>query len=550
MLQILHRQLPARLNQAEAQRLQHGLQAQFPSLLAGVRLEYLRRLSLEDEPARVFGMQDQSRLLGGEVFPLEPGTVAYVKVTREQGDVEAGVISNQTHVEATRFFQTVQQVVAETTGRHVEWQHPGETTGGEPEDSRSVSLEVSEKELEAAGEFLNPASKDLLNQLRQIDSVPLSKLRVAGSNVQSVVQHLEDLDLVRRDYAVLSKETGQQILKVASRESLETSTYFSSENVDEVLSCTPFCRSLMDNDQWLLILVLGQLRQLGFSSEQARIQVVQGESVPTQVFVRIYQQRFLLVLTHTKLTIDESYLISAQIAACQLEDVVLVSTQRIANLMRSHLKSTNPNISFHFIDGIANLPERLNEVFTEKQRHGLKDVLESLSDLTPVKLQELIVRKMVPIPVDDSGDGPLQYLTPSLSESMPEFTPPLQQDYEMPEPAFPPASSASSMISEPTAAPEAPRPLEFNTDAPHFPQGASVSLPETRLNDDDDRPGFEEERPSFSIADEQERPAFGMADRMPPVPLPVDDFPGGFGRASSLGGASRAPRAPGELPLD
>ena len=71
MLQILHRQLPARLTAVEAQRLQHSLQSHFPSLLAGIRLEYLRRLGLEDEPSRVFGMQENSRLLGGEGFPLE-----------------------------------------------------------------------------------------------------------------------------------------------------------------------------------------------------------------------------------------------------------------------------------------------------------------------------------------------------------------------------------------------------------------------------------------------------------------------------------------------
>lgn len=522
MLQILHRQLPARLNHAEAQRLQHSLQAQFPSLLAGVRLEYLRRLGLQDEPARVFGMQDQSRLLAGEVFPMEAGTVAYFKVSRENGEVEAGIISNQTHpVDSTRFFQAVLGATNEVTGRAVDWYHPGETTGGDPEDARPVSLEVSEKEMEAAGEFLNPASKDLLLQLYQQDSMPLSKVRAAGGNLNAALQHLEDLDLVRKDYALLSKETGQQILKVASRESLETSTYFSAENVDEVLSCTPFCRSLMDNDQWLLILVLGQLRQLGFSGDQTRIQVVQSDTAPTQVFVKIHQQRFLLVLTHQKLTIDESYLVSAQIAACHLEDVILVSTHRISNLMRSHLKSTNPGIHFHFVDGISQLPDRLNEVFTEKQRAGLKDVLESLSDLTPVKLHELIVRKLVPIPVEEVAEGsPLPYLAPSLSESLPEFSPPLQQDYELPEPAFP---SAANPVTVPRTAepPASSPPLDFTPEMPKF----EAELPEPEL------PGERE-----------------VANRMPPVPLPVDDFPGGFGRAS-LGG-SRTPRNPGELPLE
>jgi len=512
MLQILHRQLPARLTGAEAQRLQHSLQSHFPSLLAGIRLEYLRRLGLEDEPSRVFGLQDDSRLLGGEVFPLEPGTIAYLKVTKEDGTVEAGVVSNQTHVDSSRFFQVVQKSAQEVTGRSIEWQAGPEGNQSEPEDARPVSLEVSEKELEAAGEFLNPASKDLLTQLYASDSLPLSKMR-GGANFSSLIQHLEDLDLVRKDYALLSKETGQQILKVASRESLETSTFFSAENVDEVLSCTPFCRSLLDNDQWLLVLVLGQLRHLGFGGDQGQIHVVQQEMVPTQVFVKIYQQRFLLVLTHQKLTIDESYLVSAQIAACQLEDVILVSTQRVSNLMRSHLKSTNPGIHFHFIDGISQLPDRLNEVFTEKQRACLKGLLESLSDMTPVKLHDLIVRKLVPIPVGESADSSMPFLSPSLSEAMPEFPPPMQPDFHLPEPSFP----------------------------------APGSPPDRQRSFASEMPRFEPELPEPGLPEELEVPSYPVADRMPPVPLPVDDFPGGFGR-SPLGTAR--PGRPTELPLE
>ena len=518
MLQILHRQLPARLTAGEAQRLQHSLQSHFPSLLAGVRLEYLRRLGLEDEPSRVFGLQENSRLLGGEVFPLEPGTVAYLKVSKDDGAIEAGVVSNQTQVDSSRFFQVVQKAAQDVTGRIVDWDSGDDQTHSEPEDARPVSLEVSEKELEAAGEFLNQASKDLLHQLYAVDSLPLSKLK-GGNNFGHQIQHLEDLDLVSKDYALLSKETGQQILKVASRESLESSTFFSAENVDEVLSCTPFCRSLMDNDQWLLVLVLGQLRHLGFGGDQARIHVVQQEHVPTQVFVRIHQQRFLLVLTHQKLTIDESYLVSAQIAACQLEDVVLISTQRVSNLMRSHLKSTNPNIHFHFIDGISQLPDRLNEVFTEKQRTCLKDLLESLSDLTPVKLHDLVVRKLVPIPVDEAGDASLPHFAPpTLSEAMPEFTPPLQQDYELPEPSFPTSANQAER--------QEPAPLDFSPDMPKF--GADF--------------------PERGMPEDMEVPSYSVADRMPPVPLPVDDFPGSFGRTGGLSGAR--PNRPTELPLE
>jgi hypothetical protein len=67
-------------------------------------------------------------------------------------------------------------------------------------------------------------------------------------------------------------------------------------------------------------------------------------------------------------------------------------------------------------------------------------------------------------------------------------------------------------------------------------------------------PKFEAELPEPGLPEELDVPTsynLPAPDRMPPVPLPVDDFPGGFGRPNSSSlGAARAPRNPGELPLE
>ena len=96
------------------------------------------------------------------------------------------------------------------------------------------------------------------------------------------------------------------------------------------------------------------------------------------------------------MTLDDGYLVGAQVAAYQLKDIIVVSTDRTSTLMRHHLQQTNASGNFAFVDSLADLESSLQTILVERQRAYLREVLDPLADLTPVKVQELIVKKMVP----------------------------------------------------------------------------------------------------------------------------------------------------------
>lgn len=516
MLQIFQRRLGAKLKPEEALQVQSHLQAKFNSLLAGVRLEYLRRLGVEHQEESAFRSAPSTALTAGEIFLPEPGTVFFVKIHREGDFVEAGGVSTQTNLQPDDFLAEVRDAVIQVTGRAGDWEKTDAQQGSEPEEARVASLEVSEKELEAAQEFLKPSSLDLLQQLHQTDSLPLRKLKFPAGDPSRLLQHLEDLDLIRKDYAVISKETGQQILKVASRASLEESKFFSAENVDEVISCTPFCQGLLDNDQWLLILVLAQLREMGLGDFGDQVLVSQLDGAPTQVFLGLNQQRFMLVLTNRRLSLDDSYVVSAQISACNLEEVVLISTQRFSSLMKHHLDSTNPNVKFHFIDGLKELQDKLRQVIVEKQRAYLRSVLEPLSELTPVRVPDLVVAKMAPIAAEPES-------TPEVHSPVTEAMALPHLSVEEPEAetdALPPSSGGSFLNDSPPLA------ETFNES---YEYGSSV--PE--LTPDFPEPGASLELPSLGLQE------------VPPLPHPVDDFHNSFS-----GRPGQQPQRARELPLE
>ena len=526
MLQIFQRRLATKLKPDEALQVQAQLQARFNSLLAGVRLEYLRRLGVNHHEEGAFRCSNASSLAAGEIFLPEPGTVFFLKIPRDSDFLEAGGVSTQTNLKPDDFLSEVRDAVIQVTGKAGDWEQVSASQGNEPEESRVASLEVSEKEFEAAQEFLKPSSLDLLQQLNQTDSLPLRKLKFPAGDPSRLLQHLEDLDLIRKDYAVISKETGQQILKVASRASLEESKFFSAENVDEVISCTPFCQGLLQNDQWLLILILSQLREMGLGDFGDEVLVSQPDGAPTQVFLGLNQQRFMLVLSNRRLSLDDSYVISAQISACNLEEVVLISTQRVSSLMKHHLNSTNNSVHFHFIDGLKDFQDKLRQVIVEKQRAYLHSLLEPLSELTPVRVPDLVVAKMAPNDLEAISVGPDMPIV-VVNESEP--LPPLEIEH-----------SHHHLEEIPALVPlrvDPGPPPGFNADSPALGETLGEAYEFSHPTVADLAPDFPE--PGASL----ELPPLGF-EEVPPIPHPVDDFSHfpGAGRPGGLRGR--------ELPLD
>ena len=403
MLKIIKKSTPVKLDAINARAFQSQLQGRFNSLLAGVRLEYARRLGLDDQDLLPSPTDESGVVTLGEIFLTQPGTVCYVRYDGSQEQLEASAISNSAEANLEEFFQEVEACLSNAGVRSRGWSSPDQDSTI-PEDAEIASANVSEKELEAARELMKPESRWLLGQLAGQESILVREIDTTGvKDLFRHLQHFEDLELIRKDYAVIDQKTGQQILRVPSRASLEEAsqkffiggTAISNDNVDEVISCTPFCRHLMANDNWLLLLLLGTIKELNLGPDS--VYVCRSDSGPSRVFLQTSQQRFLLVLSNRRLSLDDAYLVGAQVAAYDLKDIIVISTDRTSTLMRHHLSQANPSASFAFVDALSNLDTQLRSILLERQRSYLREILDPLAALTPVRVQDLIVRKMVPV---------------------------------------------------------------------------------------------------------------------------------------------------------
>ncbi|MGM9992329.1 MAG: hypothetical protein ACI376_05725 [Candidatus Bruticola sp.] len=408
MLKIIKKQLPVELNEEMASNLRQSLQARYNSLLHRVRLEYLNRLGLEPNSCDFMSTLKDSPLILGELFLPEAGTIFYIKAKRGEGLIQAGVITNDETRDTDEFFSEVRDIMSGICDNLPSWQISADLLPLEIEDAEVEPNPATEEQLAAAKMLMDRESRQLLEQIKNAGSIFLNKIECPDRDLlERRIHNFKDLGLLSMDYAVLCHRTGQQILRVADKATIDESSQkafkcficgsqISDELIEEVLACTECGVTMLSDRTWLLILVRGILAELGIPSSAMKI--YRSKELPVQIFLSINGLRYLLVLCTEPITLDQAYLIGAHLAAYKLDSAIIISTEKITTLMRSHLEQTSPRAKFEFLDKMEDLSAHLQRIIIDQQRDFLSKQLEDMVSLTKVDISPLVLQRMLPIP--------------------------------------------------------------------------------------------------------------------------------------------------------
>ncbi len=408
MLNIIKKQLPVELTEEMASNLRQSLQARYNSLLHKVRLEYLSRLGLEPDSCNLTDIFKESPLILGELYLPEAGTIFYIKAKRGENLIQAGVITNDEPRDTEEFFSEIRDILAGICDKLPSWQLSPDLKPLDIEDAEVMEEPTTPEQLTAAKSLMHRDARGLLGQIKNAGSIFLNKIEYANREVlEKLIHSFTDLGLVSLDYAVLCRRTGQQILRVSDKATIDESSQkafkcficgnqISDELIEEVLACTDSGAKMLSNSNWLLVVVRGILAELGIPGSAMKIYHSKG--LPVQIFLSINGLHYLFVLCTEPMTLDQAYLVGAHLAAYKLNCAIVISTERITTLMRSHLEHTSPNARFEFLDQIEDVSTRLRYIIFEQQRDNLESQLKDMICLTKVDVASLVLQRMIPIP--------------------------------------------------------------------------------------------------------------------------------------------------------
>lgn len=406
MLRIIKKQLPVELTEEIASGLRQNLQGRYNSLLHKVRLEYLDRLGLEPDACDLTAACKDSSLILGELYLPEAGTIFYIKAKRGENIVQAGVITSDETRDAEEFFSEIRDILSGICDSVPSWQQGDDFSGMKIEDAEIAEDVVTSEQITAAKSLMDRESRDLLDHIKDVGSIFLNKIEYTDREVlEKRIHNFTDLGLLSMDYAVLCRRTGQQILRVSDKATIGSQKDFkcficgnqiADEVVEEVLACTDSGKAMLSERNWLVILVRGILAELGIPGSALRI--YRSRELPVQIFLSINGLRYLLVLCTEPMTLDQAYLVGAHLAAYKIDSAIVISTEKVTTLMRSHLEQLSSSVKFEFLDNIEGLNVRLQRIIYEQQRCYMRQLLSELSVLTKVDIAALVLQRMLPIP--------------------------------------------------------------------------------------------------------------------------------------------------------
>lgn len=415
MLKIVRQRLDVQFEGDQSAAFQRQVDESLNPLINGVRREYFKRLGLGDDDVEGWLSREHKAstgpLLLGDVILRDRDTVAYYRVPRAEGWLEAGVITRGEPADYNDVFDRILDIARRVTGsKDLAW------TSLSPEDetasaiaSEATVVVPTGKEIEAARELEQAAMHKIVSQILSAGSVFLTKfsqtLQQERAATDQAVGRFEELGMVTKDFAVLCRKTGQQILRVSSRAAIEDPSQktfkcficgnsVSEEVLDEIITVTDFGRKMLERDHWLVVRTLSALEGVGIPNQRVRIQAGEGNLI--NFFLTINDQLYLIVVANRKISLEESYLINAQVAAYRLGHVIVVSTDRVSMLMRNHLQKSNPGTEFDFIDSLHSFEDRLTAIFARKEKTVLREVLENFGHLTPVQVQDVVMQRISP----------------------------------------------------------------------------------------------------------------------------------------------------------
>lgn len=408
MLKVHSQKLTVDIDEAEASSFASQINEKFQPIITTTKKDYLEKLNLTDKITDTASLDirqpDSDTIIKGDIFLADGNTIFYYNIQIPDGTLEAGYLTKGYPKNFNNFISKIEERLKDL---NIENQSGWEIVNPSSEALEAIGqvaekISPSQEEIKAACELENETSYNLMQKAIQDENLYLNQLQKDWADINDIIANLLKNNLISKDYIILCKKTGQQILRVSSKEAIEETSQkgfkcyicgnnIAEENIDELITCSEFGRKMVTGDWWLLIMAYNSLLKLGIQQKDIFIQ--RAEEGSYYIFINFNNRILFLVLNNKKLSLDDTFSINAQISAYRLPYVAIISTQKISYLLKRHLKQSNPNAYLCFTDSLANLDITLEQFLEEAETKLLKEIIEPLNPLTSININKLIIRK-------------------------------------------------------------------------------------------------------------------------------------------------------------
>lgn len=428
------------------------LKSQFPPLFSKAKEDLRRNLGLPAE--------ENPPPLRGEVF-LVDGTFLYYKFLRDAGIEVGGISSSPLESVYGKFLALIQQGI--TPAGDARWQRVVAT-------NRNFSFlrqefpvfSFKEQDLKSLHLVKEPLIRETLRRVVHEGRCPVETLVPGADQLQinTLLGNLESLGLIKREYVLLCRQTGNQLSMVESLSAIDEASKkgfkcftcgrpFSDERVDQIVAPTPYGATFAMKNYWLGLCLLEDLIQ-HVGGDQVLLHV-DGDHGVVDLFVNLDHSLSMFEVREEPFRLGSAYAFLSKMEIYNPSTAVLVSLAPFAPEVRTYLEKST-SVPIYLIGSLGEAEEHLASLLDTARREYVKEIMSSFTSMTRVSVDHLILDFFFP---------GIRRLDQSLKiVALPEEEPEIEalQPQKLPEPeTLPPPKAIEEEYKEVLEARSSPR---------------------------------------------------------------------------------------------
>ncbi len=263
--------------------------------------------------------------------------------------------------------------------------------------------QVPPEKINALKKLANPQVMQFLTILEEYDrGIYLRELEKVAPISRDLLNELIANGLVIKDYLIICRLTGRQILRISSLETIKEAEKkgfkcfmcgkpLSEEIFEEAIFITPSITEYLKGNRWLLSLLIYVLtEELAIPKDMISFDTPEKYY---NIILQLPMGNILITVLPQEFTTQDIYMIEAYVSAYSAETLIVISDKPIIKLLTDYL--TSKGIDVYSITEFSELKEELSLILSDKLlKHVQLKFKEKLASMS-VDLWEAFKDKVI-----------------------------------------------------------------------------------------------------------------------------------------------------------
>lgn len=397
-MEIIREKLETSVNQSTSELIWDALARVYTPTIHKVGVDLRTEIGLPET--------DSHTVYKGDIFFTDPGQLIYYRANGN-GRLEVGTImmSEEGRQSYSGFKEIVRDIALEGKSKKTDWSLV------DMEDPRfrllrqdCKKMDVDMNEMDAALLLSDDRMRSLLQKISE--KSPCFQEDIVDSpedyEVLEIINSLESMGLISKEFYIFCKTSGQQISKVNSLAAIEDAkshgfrcfacgNLLSEERISPLIHCSPLGQKFARPNYWLalhLMSVLGDFELL----DGDILYSTENNNRVFNIFLNYYHKTLMFEVRDEPMRLEEVFLFLTRIKYYQPFRVILLSSHPVSLEVKMYLASQN-DCPLTVVEDLDGLEKHIDSNLKFIRQEYIRSVISDFNDETLLPISRIFSEK-------------------------------------------------------------------------------------------------------------------------------------------------------------